>query len=93
MLTKIFPFCLLAKCLKGKQELERAKARKARSLGVLARLKSSIPIKGSLAIYSTKTHFKTSEALEPIVNVKCLVEAFHFSPKGECHWLFEPETA
>ena len=70
MLTKIFPFCLLAKRLKGKQELERAKARKARSLGVLARLKSPMPIKGSQAIYSTKTHFKTSQALEPNVLLK-----------------------
>lgn len=55
MLAKIFPFCLLAMRLKGKQELERAKG-----AGVLARLKSPIPIKGSQAIYSTKTHFKTS---------------------------------
>ena len=70
MLTKILLYCLLAKRLKRKQEFERTKARKARSLGVLARLKSPFPIKVPQAMYSSKTHFKTSRALEPIVPLK-----------------------
>ena len=40
MLTTNLPFSL-----RGKGEFERAKAQKARSLGVLARLKSPFPIK------------------------------------------------
>ena len=70
MLTKILLFCLLAKRLKRKQEFERTKARKARPLGVLARLKSPFPKKVPQAIYSSKTHFKTSQALESIVLLK-----------------------
>ena len=70
MLKKILLFCLLAKRLKRKQEFERIKTRKARSLGVLALLKSPFPIKVPQAIYSSKTHFKTSQALAPIVLLK-----------------------
>ena len=55
---------------KRKQEFERVRTRKARPLSFLARLKSPFPIKGLQAIYSSKTHFKTSRALEPIVLLK-----------------------
>lgn len=67
MLTTNLPFSL-----RGKGEFERAKAQKARSLGVLARLKSPFPIKRLQRRLSTvqKTHLEVSRALEPIVLLK-----------------------
>ena len=67
MLTTNLPFSL-----RREGEFEGAKAQKARSLGVLARLKSPFPTKRLERRLSTvqKTHLEVSRALDPIVLLK-----------------------